>query len=614
MIIGNLNALLLLILLPLVILLHILMRRMESHEVSSFLIWERVKKKRRYRFPSILLLLLQLLLISIITLSLADLKVPFTIPLRKENSVLIIDNSASMNVEENGISRLDDAKGKAINVIKGSSGEIMIVTSSNPPHIVTSYTNNREELIKAVKSIDSTELSNGIEDVMKIASASVTPSGSIIMISDGAFDYIPSETDNFKFIRAGKEEDDNIGITDYYLREKSSGDSYELYTVISNYSSVSVDFELNIFSGDELIDERSDFLESGELKKLIFDIESDSEKEIRAELISNDLLKTDNTASIYISSNDRKRILLVTPGNYFLEKALESIPGVFVETYMGMLESDSITQTSTQALLYTSSGIPVQKIPDNFDVVIYDRIPPRQKDEVGRFIYIDVMPSGMRSEQVKIQPQAVSINKKHPILESVDFSKVSIGKVWPPLVGPQIQELVSGGNAGLLYALDSKFLKFIYLPFDLIDSDLPLRASFPILMRNSIEWLTVGYSREEIIQHKTGDAFLIGQADPSFDESYITFPSGKKMTINGNLFEKTYYTGLYRFEYAGNVYFGSVNLNNRDESNISPRFPEVTEEDRDEKTGEYKFPLISFLLLFSLLLLGAEWLVQEEKW
>lgn len=614
MIIGNVNALYLLILLPLVILLHILLRRMESHTVSSLFIWELVKKKRRYRFPSILLLLLQLLVISLSALSLADIKIPFTIPLRKENSLLIIDNSASMNVVEGGKSRLDDAKEKAINVIKGSSGEIMLVTSSRPPRIINSYTNNRDVLIKAVKSIDSTELSNGVEEVMKIARASVTPEGSIIMISDGAFDYIPSETDNFKFIRAGKEKNDNMGISDFYLREKSSGDSYELYMTITNFSSEVKDLILQIFKGEELLEEISDSLESGELKKLIFDIESDSEKEIRARLITDDLLATDNAASSYISSNDQKRILLITPGNYFLEKVLQSIPGVLIETYTGMLENDDITQAETKPFLYSSTGIPVQKIPDNYDVVIYDRIPPLQRDKTGRFIFIDVIPSGLRSEQDKIRPQTISMNKEHPLLESVDFTKVTILKVWPPLKGPRIQELVSGGNAGLLYVMESQYLKFIYLPFDLTDSDLPLRASFPILMKNSINWLTDAYSREEIIQHKTGDSILIGIADPSFEKSYISDPSGRKMTVAGNLFDQTFYTGLYRFEYADKIYFGSVNLNNRDESDISSRFPEVTDEDREEKTGEYKFPMTTLLLLFLLFAILSEWLVQEEKW
>lgn len=614
MIIGNFSALFLLLLIPLILLLHILLRRMESHTVSSLLIWERVKKKRRYRFPTILLLILQILVVSLFALSLSDIKVPFTLPLRRENSVLIIDNSASMKVEEEGKSRLEDAKEKAINVIKGSSGEVMIITSAQPPEILTSYTANRNELISAVRSIRGTDLSNGIEEAMKIASASVTSPGSIIMISDGSFDYIPSETDNFKFIRAGKERTQNIGITDFYLREKNIGDSYELYISIGNFSAAASDYKLIISKNDEIITEESGAIEIGEIIHMVYDIESEPDKEISALLIADDLLAADNRSSAYISSSTRKRILLVTPGNFFLERAIESIPGVFVEKFTGMLESDTAVQAQNTPRIYSSSGIPVQKIPDNFDVVIFDRIPPPQSDDTGRFIYIDVIPSGIRSDHEKIEPQAVSINGNHPVLDSVDFSKVTVLKAWPPLAGPQITELVSGGNTGLLYALDSKFLKFVYLPFDLTDSDLPLRASFPILINNSIRWLTDGFAREEIIQYRTGDSFLIGRAEPDFQESRITSPSGKKMTIPGNLFSETRDTGLYRFEYANESYYGSVNLNNSDESDISSRFPEVTEEDREEKTGEYKFPVMSLLLILSLILLITEWMVQEDKW
>lgn len=614
MILGNTSALLLLLLLPLILLLHILLRRMESHKISSLLIWEKVKRKRKYTFPTILLLLLQMLLIVFIVLSLTDIKIPLTIPIRREASVLIIDNSASMNVIENGQIRLEDAKKKAINVIKSSLGEIMIITSSYPPQIITSYSNNRNDLIQSVYSIEKTEMRNAIEEVMKIASASVTPSGSIILISDGAFDYIPSEADNFKFIRAGKELDNNMGITDYYLRKKSNGDAYELYCAIENFSSHRSNFRFNIYKGDELIDNTSGTLESGEIKRFIFDIQSDPGQEIRGELISDDLLKTDNRASSYISSNKRKRILLVTPGNFFLEKALESIEDVLIEKYTAIVEVRNTVETETKPYLYSSKGIEVQKIPDNFDIVIYDRIPPEQQNDFGRFIYIDVIPSGIRSIQGKIRPQAVSINKNHPLLDSVDFSKVSILKARAPLDFPGIEELVSGGNTGLFYSLERKFLKFVYLPFDLTDSDLPLRASFPILINNSIKWLTDGYSLEEIIQYRTGDSILIGRANPVFKESYITDPFGKKTTIEGNFYKRTQNTGLYRLEYADQFYYNAVNLNSRDESDISSRFPEVTEEDREEKTGEYKFPLITVFLILSLLFLISEWMAQEDKW
>jgi len=615
LIIGNISALYLLLLIPLIILLHILLRRMEKHEVGSLLIWERVKRKHKYKFPTFLLLLFQILVIAAFAFSLADIQVPFTLRLRKENSVLVIDNSASMNVIEDGRSRLEDAKEKAIHVVKNSSGEIMIISSAKHPEIITSYSNDRDELINGIKSIMATDLSNGIEESMKIASASVTPNGTIIMISDGAFDYIPSETDNFKFIRAGRESIFNIGITDFYLREKTNDDAFELYMTINNFSSEEIPYELVLRKGDDAFEREQTVIYPGEEKKLIYDLRSESEKEISAELIIDDLLTADNRASAYISANRRKRILLVTPGNFFLEKALKSIPDILIEIYSGMTESDSIQQLNQQfSSIQSSSGIPIQKIPDDFDVVIFDRIPPPRQDDSGRFIYIDIIPSGIRTEQTKIRPQAVSINKKHPVLTSVDFNNVNILQAWPPLSGPQIEELVSGGNTGLLYAMDGKYLKYVYLPFDITESDLPLRSTFPILMKNSIEWLTDGYNREEIIQHNTGDSFYIGTTDPLYSESEIIDPNGNKSIINDNFFKQSYHTGLYRFQYANELFFGSININNKDESDISSRFPEVTEEDKEEKTGEYKFPVITILLILTILLLVSEWLIQEDKW
>jgi len=359
---------------------------------------------------------------------------------------------------------------------------------------------------------------------------------------------------------------------------------------------------LRIKTGDDTHLDNFYNIKGLENRKLIFDIDPVYNTQISAELIIDDLLNADNYASAYISSNTKKRVLLVTPGNFFLENVLKSNNQIILETYTGMLEGDDGIQSAYSSSIYSPSGVPVHEIPDNFDLVIFDRIPPPDKEDSGRYIFIDVFPSGNRTEQEKVKPQAVSRVLEHKILDSVNFNKVSITKAWPPLAGPQIVELVSGGNTGLLYLLDSKYLKFIYLPFDLIDSDLPLRSSFPILIKNSIQWLTDNYSRSDINQYNTGDTVLIGTADPIYNESIITDPTGKKLTIEGNKFKDTKETGIYRFEYGEKSFFGSVNLLNKDESNISSRFPEITEEDREEKTGEYKFPVFSFLLILALIL------------
>jgi len=614
--VGNSGALFLLLLLPLIVLLHILLRRMESRKVSSLMIWERVQKRRKYRIPTLLILILQLLLVGLLSLAMADIRIPFTIPLRRENSVLLIDNSASMNVVEEGQSRLEDALKKAENVIKGSLGEVMIVTTSYPPRIISSYSNNREKLIDSLNSIEATELRNGVEEAMKIASASVTPEGSIIMISDGAFNYSPSETDNFKFIRAGKEFTGNLAITDFYLRKKISSESYELYMEVNNFSSETAEMNLVVYKGENEVKTLKGEMAPWTSRREIFTIDSAFEQEVRAELLADDLLSTDNRASAYISSNKRKRVLLVTPGNFFLEKALESIPEIQMEKFTGMLQKEREINITETPLLFTSAGIPVQEIPDNYDLVIYDRIPPNKNDQSGRFMYIDILPSGAgeRAQQDKIKPQAVSISEKHPVTESVDFSGVTVLEARPPVGGPQIRELVSGGNTGLLYAQESTYLRFVYVPFDITDSDLPLRPSFPILIRNAVEWLTENYSREDIKQSRTGDPLFLGRMNPLYKSGIISLPSGREATIAGNSFVNTDLTGLYRMEYGKESQYFAVNLNSGDESDITSRFPEITEEEREEKTGEYKIPILSVLLILALLVLTFEWIVQEAKW
>ena len=107
-----------------------------------------------------------------------------------------------------------------------------------------------------------------------------------------------------------------------------------------------------MYDGDELMDVREVSLNPFETRSRSFIMLPVSEV-IRCEIDSNDALKNDNCAYFLVEREQDISVLLVTPGNIFLTKALVSSDGTNV----------AIVSPSN----YTGS------MSENPDVIIFDR-------------------------------------------------------------------------------------------------------------------------------------------------------------------------------------------------------------------------------------------------
>ena len=102
----------------------------------------------------------------------------------------------------------------------------------------------------------------------------------------------------------------------------------------------------------------------------------------------------------------------------------------------------------------------------------------------------------------------------------------------------------------LLYALETAKLRLVYLGFDLLQSDLPLRVAFPVMFHNIFEWFQPQRLEFPGQSVRAGAPFKIGaaQTDAAVE---ITTPSGKKemLASGGSLvFADTLEAGFYAFK------------------------------------------------------------------
>ena len=136
--------------------------------------------------------------------------------------------------------------------------------------------------------------------------------------------------------------------------------------------------------------------------------------------------------------------------------------------------------------------------------------------------------------------------------------------------------LVETPQAPLILAGELGRQRIIWIGFDVLASNWPLRVSFPIFIANAVEWLDPANARNSQLLVKAGDPFRLPLLEPA-SSAQITLPDGttKSLTLdpsaNELVFGDTGKAGVYRLRLGTNETVFCVNLLDAAESNIKPR-------------------------------------------
>src|SRR5689334_564094 len=160
---------------PAVVALYFLKLRRQPLEVPSTYLWKKSIEDLHVnslwqRIRQNLLLYLQLLILALVIFALLrpgwrsqDLK--------NSRHIFLLDNSASMNTVDVAPSRLQQAKDKALAIIKtlGSNDSAMIVSFSDVARVEQGFTENKSDLERAVVNIKTTNRPTAIDEALRAA-------------------------------------------------------------------------------------------------------------------------------------------------------------------------------------------------------------------------------------------------------------------------------------------------------------------------------------------------------------------------------------------------------------------------------------------------------------
>jgi Ca-activated chloride channel homolog len=550
---------------PVVIVFYLLKRKRVVKLVSSTLLWQKFLADTQASAPfqklrKNWLLYLQLLLLALAVLALTR---PYFATDAKpaQLRVVILDASASMQATDESPSRFEKARAEALKWVDSlaPTDQMVVLLAGANTEVKQSATSDKAALRRALQAGTPTDSPTRLGPALKMAESLVRdrPSAEIHLFSDGAVaDLSEFEQKALPLVyhKVGQRAD-NLGITalDVRAHPEDAGER-AIYANIANFSSNRMTADLELSFAGSLIETRSLVVAAGQTAPQIFRVAQTQDGVFTVRLTTPDDLAADNEASIVSLLPKPVNVLLVTRGNRLLEKALRAAAHVQLTVVNDLADPGA-----------------------EFDFVVLDGVTPTEWPRGNVLAFRTTHPAWIPNVAAIEAPVIVDWRATHPLLRYAGFDNVQIMQSLTPRDGPPpwAVSVLEAPQAPLLLAGDLGRQRLVWVGFDPLESNWPLRVSFPIFIANAVDWLNPGSVNHSQLLIKAGDPFRLPLVEP-VTTAEVKLPGGKTITLNLDganevVFGDTAQRGIYELRTGTNKITFVANLLDANESNILPR-------------------------------------------
>jgi Ca-activated chloride channel family protein len=386
---------------------------------------------------------------------------------------------------------------------------------------------------------------------------------------------------------------DNLAITALATREGAAGP--QAFLRIVNYGNTDTEPLVELTTDGVLFDARRLLVPAHSSADLaLTDLPYDL-RVLQARLVlegedgDRDALPLDDTAWAVHAPPPSGRVLLVSGGNLFLERALGALPGVEL-VRLALPPPDGGGERYD---LYVYDGVVTTTLPSGNLWLISP--PPDggglgEGREDGDGFPIEV--GGLFTATA-----ITRVADDDPLLRYVDLRNLHVLQARAVVPPPGARVLVEAGGGPLLFVAERPEGRLAVLTFDLRDSDLPLQIAFPVLTANLVDWLLLSSpsSGGGVVSSPRGGGLGEGQLPalvrpgdpvpiqpgPEAAEVRVTAPDGARHPLpvgeRPPVFAATDRVGVYlveQLDQSGDLLQSAVlavNLFDEAESNIAPR-------------------------------------------
>jgi hypothetical protein len=570
-----------------ILIFYMLKLRREERIVSSTMLWQQVLQDREANAPwqklrRNLLMLLQLLLLFLLVLALAR---PYSEISRsfQGNVIVLLDASASMQATDTAATtaatRFDLARDRARQIIDGlgPNDTLTLIAVGDTPRVLASLTNDKSVLRQALATarVTNTQADWEAAFILALSSAQQAARTTTVILSDGGLpDDLPPLPGQVRYVPTGTTAE-NVAVTALAVRDGPHGP--QAFVHITNAGTQPVTTLVQVYVNGSLFDARTLDIASQDREGFALDDLPLDTQHIEARL-PDDALGIDNTAWAVRALDEQATVLIATPGNTFLERAIGLLPHLDPIT-VRVTETVSAGGTLTTATVLENVDIATPPA-----LYIFDTLVPADLPASGNLLFVappattDLFQVGGTLTDTRV----TDVKSDHALLRYVDATllrELHIARARAVQSPLWAETLVQAQSGPLLLAGTVGGRRIAILTFDLHHSDLPLKIAFPILIANLSRWLAPTSTIDVPGQLSPGMPALI-RPQMGADEIVVTAPSGQQWTfeVAGSEslpFARTDDPGIYTVEQKGDREIGrasfAVNLFSDLESHIAPQ-------------------------------------------
>ncbi len=381
----------------------------------------------------------------------------------------------------------------------------------------------------------------------------------------------------------------NISIDN--IAHKIEDGKVSIISTITNRGNDDYSGDFYLYREKELLEATSIKLKKGEEITLNFNIKDTDIDYLKGEISGKDAILEDNTFYHVMKNNDDKKVLFVSNKNVFLEKALS------VVSKADVIKTNDISNISEK---------------DRYNLYIFDGMLGEYMPQDGNILIVNPTENNLFSvlgEQAG--GEAVVVSEDIPkYLQNMTFIASKIKKTEMP---SWAKSLINIGDKSVLFLGKHNNQKVAVVNLDFHDTDLPLKAEFPML---------IDYICEELIDRNIVNSNYIGGEDIKingssvYDELILTTPSGRVHTIeNDSILKENLELGVYAIEdnnHSFNEMF-SINFPSIEEGNIMEDTIEDLEA-RSNNKGSIKgmLNITPYIISLIMLFIIVEWVLYKK--
>jgi len=546
------------IVIPLLLLLYFLRLRRQPLRVSSTMLWERAVEDLHANSPfqrlrPSTLLLLQLLALVLVILAMMQPQIEGGSS-KEGTHVLLIDRSGSMEaIGEDGKTRLEEAKEKAIEVVNqiyggglftSTGGKTMIIAFADHAEVVSPFTDSKQQLLNALNTIQPTHGQSKVSEPLKLARAytttvdpeqdglSTTESAQIELFSDGRIEDLQEQAlqrgESLKYHMVGSIDDQNIGISTIDAkRPTQSSDEVQVFLSLSNSGDEekTVDVELRIDGIPVGVQQvlipkmQNDVLGTASLVFVPFSMPQSGI--IQARVLHHDVLAIDNQASLVIPPAKDLKVLLSEIGPPIVQTVLKGMP---------LQELKVVNESELQSMIDSGES-------SDFDVIVSRGVHLNSISRGNYFMFGEPPPITSLESFVDGESQVMIVAKEgHPVMRFVRYEDIVVMKGHDVVLDQSTEVLLEGSHWPAILTLRENGVHLIYVSFDPIQSNWPYLRSFPFFVFNGIQFL--GHQGDVLTakSKQVGEAILESNNTMSGAGTQIIEPDGTTHAafIDGN--------------------------------------------------------------------------------